>query len=167
MSQYYFAGRVYGDISVRQPLTEAQAAQFVLQSGETEDMEIFYVMNGAFLVVAPQPGVLFIEDHTQSMGQLCVKLKGSDTFWSMDVISHSDCSRQMDILLRHADTLVMQIRACTPIDNHSAYRRKISALMDLMAEKNARNVEARQIKFIKLERQYGTYEQNVALGATA
>jgi hypothetical protein len=167
MTQHYFAGRVYGDICVRQPLAEAQAAQFILQSGETEDMEIFYVMNGAFLVVSHTPGVLFIEDPDQSMGQLCVKLKGSDTFWSMDVISHSDFTRRMEILLRYADALVMQIRACVPIDSHSAYRQKISALMDMMVEKNVRSVEARQIKFIKLERQYGTYEQNVALGATA
>lgn len=165
--QYYFAGRVYGDISVRQPLTEAQAAQFVLQSGEADDLEIFYVMNGTFLVVTHKPGALFIEDPEQRMGQLCVKLKGSDTFWSMDVISHSDFIRKLEILLRHADTLAMQIRACVPINDHEAYRHKISALMDMMAEKDVRNVVSRQIKFIKLERPYGTCERNVAVGATA
>lgn len=167
MTQFYFAGRVYGDISVRQPLTQDQVKQFVLQTGETDDLEIFYVMNGAFLVVSNTPGVLFIEDPHQAMGQLCVKLKGSDTFWSMDVIHTSDFNGKIDILLRHADMVALQIRSCTPIDSHSSYQQKISGLMDLMQEKDSRNVEARQIKFIKLERQYGTHEQNVALGATA
>lgn len=167
MTQLYFAGRIYGDISVRQPLGADQVEQFILQTGETDDMEIFYVMNGAFLVVCQRPGVLFIEDPAQRMGQLCVRLKGSDTFWSMSVISHSDFSEQAASLLRHADTLVLQLRTCVPIDCHARYRKIISELMELMQEKDARDVEARQIKFIKLERQYGTYEQNVALGATA
>jgi len=167
MSQFYFAGRVYGDISVRQPLTEAQAERFVLQADDTEEMEIFYVMDGAFLIVASEPGVLFIEDPNQGMGQLCVRLKDSDTFWSMDVISHSDCIERQRSLLRHSDTLVKQIRACSPIDSHPRFRQILYDLMELMSEKDMRNVEARQIKFVKLERQYGSYEQNVALGATA
>ena len=167
MAQFYFAGRVYGDISVKQPLTKAQAEQFVLQTGETDDLEIFYVMDGAFLVVCNTPGVLFIEDPNQAMGQLCVKLKGSDTFWSMDVIPHSDSIRQMEILIRHADLVALQVRSCTPIDSHGCYQQKIAGLMDLMQEKDSRLIEARQIKFIKLERQYGSHEQNVALGATA
>ena len=167
MTQFYFAGRVYGDISVRQPLTQSQAEQFVLQSGETDDLEIFYVMNGAFLIVCNTPGVLFIEDPNQAMGQLCVKLKNSDTFWSMDVIPHSDFPRQMELLLWYADTVALQLRSCTPIDSHTGYQQKIVELMDLMQEKDSRLVEARQLKFIKFEREYGPHEQNVALGASA
>lgn len=167
MTQFYFAGRIYGDISVRQPLEADQVEQFILQTGETDDMEVFYVMNGAFLVVCHKPGVLFIEDPAQSMGQLCVRLKGSDTFWSMNVISHSEYNDQATSLLSHADTLVQHLRSCTPIDSHLGFCQKITALMNLMQEKDSRNIEARQIKFIKLEKQYGTYEQNVALGAIA
>lgn len=166
MTQFYFSGRIYGNISVRQPLGADQVEQFILQTGETDDMEIYYVMNGAFLVVSNKPGVLFIEDPAQSMGQLCVKLKGSDTFWSMNVTSHTEFNEKAASLLRHADTLVPQFRACAPIDCHSRYRQVISDLMEMMQEKDARSVEARQIQFIKLERQYGTYKQNVALGAT-
>lgn len=167
MTQFYFAGRVYGDISYRQPLTPDQVEQFILQTDETDDMEIYFAMNGIFLAPHFQSGVIFVDVPNQNTGQLFIKLKDSDTFWSIERCFYTDLENKAASLLKYADLLTMQIRHCVPITNHAEYRQKVVVLMEAMRKKDGRWIDILQVDFIKLEQQYGSFAWNQSIGATA
>lgn len=166
MQQHYYAARVYGDICIRQPLTAEQARQFELLDAN-EAMELFIVRNGCFVAPSIMPGVLFIDDPEEQTCHLFIKLKGDNTYWSFNHEYQAEAAERAKSILLRSDTLAGLIRACRPINSHTEYLHKVRELMKLMEERDPRRIDCRQVTFIRLEKQFGTYEQNVAVGAVA
>jgi hypothetical protein len=151
MNQLYFAARTSG-ISVKQPLTAEQAERLVLVE-ETEKAEVYFAMNGLFIISAHMPGVLFVDDPVGNSGQLAIKPRGTDTFWGISQTHYTSFSHKARILLKYEDTLLLQILHCTLISNHAEYVRAVKNIMRLSDIQDARIIDCRQTEFIRLEQQ--------------
>jgi hypothetical protein len=165
MEQYFFAASVYGPICVKQPLTAGQVEQFVQQRGETEEIEVFFVMGGYFIAPHFEPGVIFVEDPKCDRGQLFIKLKGTRTFWSMCRTELSLCRESIETILNNSGPLAKQILGCDPITAFDAYRKTALELAVRLDIKNPKFVDVRQTSFIGMKMQYGAGLTSVAAGA--
>lgn len=145
MQQYYFAARLYDDISVRQPLTAEQAEQFEPR-GSSGEIELFIVKDGCFMASSIEPGVLFLDDPG-NIFQLFIRLEGDDTYWSYQKALRHALEEAADCILKECGTLADMIRQCKPINSHPEYKNRVMELMEGQLETDPYRIERRQVLF--------------------